>query len=309
MKNNKSIILILSVFYIFIFNTSFAEEWTQCEKNIYNAIPPDPIIDEIDVAEGYRLYQCRVQDICEKEYFEKINKAIVYDTNTTSNKYDEEIVEFGLDNAKEKYRNNINNIYKCWLLKVQKDSLALIKDKLLSIDKWGWVKDKIDRKLSLQITKIDIKFDQVWCIDTRATTIQNKFNILNQATYELCKHHSYLEFLKEYNSDINNVLFIKTPEWEPKTTEDEKNSKEYSVKDVANIITNVQSNIELEIDHSYKMFPLAFHAYSEYENNYPIHVLLQLIREDYMVLRQKLYAALNPINQVVYKIANAMSMD
>ena len=69
----------------------------------------------------------------------------------------------------------------------------------------------------------------------------------------------------------------------------------------------IQSDITAEIEHSYELFPIAFHAYSEYENNYPIHALLQIIREDFMVLRDKLYDAVNPINQVWYKIMNAMS--
>ncbi len=78
---------------------------------------------------------------------------------------------------------------------------------------------------------------------------------------------------------------------------------------ISSIVNWIQIEIDNEIEHSYKMFPLAYHAYSEYENNYSIHVLLELIKEDYMVLRKKLYSALNPINQVVYKIANAMSLD
>ena len=61
-----------------------------------------------------------------------------------------------------------------------------------------------------------------------------------------------------------------------------------------------------EIDQTYKVFPLAFHAYTEYENNISIHFLLELIREDYITLRQKLHEAINPINQVVYKISWAM---
>jgi hypothetical protein len=37
-----------------------------------------------------------------------------------------------------------------------------------------------------------------------------------------------------------------------------------------------------------------------------VHVLLELLREEFLVLREELHKVLNPMNQVVYKIANAM---
>jgi hypothetical protein len=52
--------------------------------------------------------------------------------------------------------------------------------------------------------------------------------------------------------------------------------------------------------------PIAFNAYKEYENNLPAHILLQIIREDYVIIREKLQKAMMPIAQVVYKISNAM---
>jgi len=54
---------------------------------------------------------------------------------------------------------------------------------------------------------------------------------------------------------------------------------------------------------------MAFNTYIDYENNYPIHILLELIKEDFIVLRRKLHEAISPINQVVYKISNAMSIN
>jgi hypothetical protein len=53
---------------------------------------------------------------------------------------------------------------------------------------------------------------------------------------------------------------------------------------------------------------MAFQSYIDYENNYPVHLFLEIIKEDFIVLRRKLHETLNPINQVVYKISNAMSI-
>jgi hypothetical protein len=66
-------------------------------------------------------------------------------------------------------------------------------------------------------------------------------------------------------------------------------------------------SINEEIEQSYKTFPIAFNAYSEFENNFPMHFLLEILKEDFAIFRDKLYKTLGPINQVVYKIHEAMS--
>jgi hypothetical protein len=62
-----------------------------------------------------------------------------------------------------------------------------------------------------------------------------------------------------------------------------------------------------EIKHTKRVYEVAFQTYSNYENNLIVHILLEMIENDFMQLRNKLYAAISPINQVVYKIINAMS--
>jgi hypothetical protein len=130
------------------------------------------------------------------------------------------------------------------------------------------------------------------CIDGKEINSIQKLNVLSQATYQTCKYVSYLEYLKEYNKKLKNIL----PE----------DREKYSLAEAANMEIERLNEVDLEIEHTYKVFPLAFHAYTEYENNITIHFLLELLREDYITLREKLHKAINPINQVVYKIANAM---
>ncbi|MDR0772161.1 MAG: hypothetical protein LBF15_03885 [Candidatus Peribacteria bacterium] len=64
--------------------------------------------------------------------------------------------------------------------------------------------------------------------------------------------------------------------------------------------------LDKEASEIIEVYPVAFKAFSEYENNLVVHIMLELLREDFIVLREKLHQNLNPINQVVYKIANAM---
>jgi hypothetical protein len=47
---------------------------------------------------------------------------------------------------------------------------------------------------------------------------------------------------------------------------------------ISNDINASKNEIAKEISHTYKVFPIAFQAYGEYENNFPIHVLLEVIK-------------------------------
>jgi hypothetical protein len=51
----------------------------------------------------------------------------------------------------------------------------------------------------------------------------------------------------------------------------------------------------------------AFDAYREFEKNYASHVLLVLIEDRYLLLREYLRDTMNPIGQVIYKASNATS--
>jgi hypothetical protein len=88
-----------------------------------------------------------------------------------------------------------------------------------------------------------------------------------------------------------------------------ENKEKYDVWELLKNEVKKKWELDEEIEHTYKVFPLAFHAYTEYENNITIHFLLELIKEDYIILRQKLHNTLNPINQLVYKVSNAMKLE
>ena len=108
-----------------------------------------------------------------------------------------------------------------------------------------------------------------------------------------------MNYLGTYFSDPQKLYDIEKVE-----KNEEQEARNVSV--VAQDLQKVASDISLEVEQAYKVFPLAYHAYGEYEDNFPVHFLLELLKEDYQELRQKLHQVLNPINQVVYKISNAM---
>lgn len=253
----------------------------------------------------FALYNQRVIDICDTYLYEN-NKNVQIKKITETEKFkkikvwtwtkNEDEIDWNeaFKIAKEIYENNMNNIYKCWILIAQKSNLDLINKDILKLSnnpdlvKEMWTKlDNIIKKNEISIAKINCK-----PISNNNDWIQ-KLSILKQTTYELCRYNAYLEYLKEYNP-VYEGIFI------------DNNKTDYNSMYLVNLEQDRKNKIDIEIKNIYKVFPIAFDSYKQYEDNLSIHLLLGLIKDDYKVLRDTMYKVLNPINQVGYKISNAM---
>lgn len=261
-------ISILFILVIYWYNT-FADKW---ESSPYS------------LKSWFKLYKERVKNIC-NEYKEK--KQVV---KLEENYLFLEKGPLDLDKLKETHRENMNSIYKCWILSVQEKSLLLIKEELIKKNP-NLIKALVE-KINAKLEIIKLSLSKFECIKSKEKSSVLKLHVLKQATYQTCKYINYLEYAKEHNNYVYNV-------W----------SFTWDSNSISNLIykqEEMKSEINDEITHTYKVFPYAYDAYTEYENNITIHFLLELIKEDYIVLREKLNKVLNPINQVVYKISNAM---
>jgi hypothetical protein len=198
----------------------------------------------------------------------------------------------------------MTNIYKCAILETQKKSLENIKNELIKNN--PDLNKSIAPKIEQQIEKITENKLKIKCSTSKDTDKDgiNKLNILKETSAEMCRYVSYLEYLRDYNSDYANIL-ANDADAQSKTSL-AISSKNYNLSSVIALEKMKKSQIDDEIKHTYKIFPMAYDVYNQYENNITIHLLLELIKQDYVTYRQKLHETLNPINQVVYKIANAM---
>ena len=133
----------------------------------------------------------------------------------------------------------------------------------------------------------------------------SRINILKETTYETCKFRMYMEYLKEdyYKNNIKNL--VKEPEVQ---NEKWKKTGVYSPSGLWDKYNDILTKIDAQIDHSYLVFQRAYEEYTAYESNYTMHILLQLLKDTYVVVRERLHNVLTPVNQVVYKIKNAMVM-
>lgn len=278
-----------------------------------------------------RIYYSNVIEVCQKQDYYKdlstwIENQPIY--NSQDYKTPEEYINdpefwtfwsqaeeiFPLDWVKRKYRDTQNNIYKCWILQAQNKSYKLIKE-LLKVDKTWALKNVTENFI---VSKLNLVKEQAKRENCNISNDLNrsKKQVLDQSTYEMCKYRYYLEFLKNYYNDIENVIWVSAETlatWEKAASELNESlwaqflNDKIDVSYIAHKRDNIRSQIENEIEHTYEIYKIAFNTYSEYESFLPIHIWLELLKQDYIVLRDKLYQTLSPINQVVYKIINAMS--
>jgi len=257
------------------------------------------------------LYNCRVEKVC-REF--KSDKPVY--TGEDYPNHQESSSWFAnrwgaapaFEDAKGIYRENMGNIYKCGIIQSQRNAL----DSLLELVKQevsGEISDVIGWQIENQINRMELSSNTLGCSLTDSDTVQNKLNILKETSFEACRYISYLEYSQSYYGNIDTF----TPNWDDETGwnipewYNEDLVKNYPMGELPRQINNVRQEIAEEIAHTYKVFPIAYHAYSEYENNFPMHFLLELVRADFIVLRQSLYQAIMPLAQVWLKVINAMS--
>lgn len=248
---------------------------------------------------GYGMYTCRVESICENYKSDK-------PSYTTEDYEEADSMEPEFHNqqsnapafeaAKEIYRENMSNIYKCSIIWAQINSLEFLKNQLTAESSWQ-LEDTIWWQIDVRINRLELSENTIWCSNTEKERVLNKLNVLKETTYEACRYVNYLEYLKSHYSTIDNNL----PE------DDNAIQSRYLPGEFVDRIWWTQALIAEEIAHTYKVFPIAYHAYTEYENNFPIHFLLEIIRADFMILRDRMYETLMPIAQLWLKVINAMS--
>ena len=259
-------------------------------SNVVYSESKNSIIEKCFWTEWYDAYKCKMNKIClNQEFWKQTDKVIKLDKFYLENT--------PLEKSKEIYRKNQNSIFKCSILNTQKTALEQLVEKLSKqTDKTWLIKNKVIPKINVKKQQIETIKSQNKCNSLVINYNKKKLKkvVLDQSTLELCNYRYYLDYLNDsYYADINNVF--------DKTKESQNSAL------IASTITNIENQIEDEIKHSYKLHNLSYESFIQYDTFIKIHIILELLKEDYRVYRDKLYQTLHPINQLVYKIINAQS--
>lgn len=265
---------------------------------LWSFIPLVSAEDTCGSQSGFSQYTCRVDKICQWYESEKptYNTEDYEDAEGAQSEFHgQKSTAPALNTAKKLYRENMGNIYKCAMIQAQKNSLTFIK-KQISTEKSGKLEDTVWWQIDVRINRLELSANKIGCALTDKKQVNNKLNVLRETSYEACRYTSYLEYLKGFYRNTDNQLET-TAEVETTLVNGQ----------LPQMIEWVQDEIAQEIAHTYKVFPIAFQAYAEYENNFPVHFLLEIIKGDFLLLRQWLYETLMPIAQLGLKVINAMS--
>ena len=238
----------------------------------------------------FELYMCEKKQVCKESDFWKQAKKIVSLEKTYEKKT-------SFKNAQSIYRFNQNAIYKCWVLNSQEKAFKDLVEKLLkNTDQTGILKTKVLPKIEKKLKKITQLITKNKCqiIKQKDKKKAIKKIVLDQSTLQYCNYKYFLKYLKSLEDDDLEKNF---PKWK----------QEIAANRISEIITQNKNNFQEEIDHTDRMYPVAYETYTQYDSFIKIHILLELLKEDYRTLRDKIYQTLHPINQVVYKIINAQS--
>lgn len=262
----------------------------------------------------FELYECRVENICseyesEKPVFNSSDFESAADVQQEFQNGNNQAP--ALSSAKKIYRDNMSNIYKCGIIQSQRNTLNKLSE-FIRQESSGQLSDAVWGQIDQRINRLELSSNTIGCTLSDNQTEQNKLNILRETTQQLCKYTSYLEYIKWYYERTGNAYNQTNPadsQLSDGSYDNETLNRltKTTPREVTNYITQTQNEIAEEISHTYKTFPIAFHAYSEYENIYPIHFLLEIIRWDFLILRKLLYQNLLPIAQLWLKVINAMS--
>ena len=258
----------------------------------------------------YDLYKCQVEKVClEQEYSKNAEKVVKLDKFYEENISYEKVKYWFLNvekweqksipnikKAKYLYRENQNKIYKCGIINSQIDAFKNIEEFVKKTDKTSIIKQKTIKKAKTKIDKLKKIYNKKCEIVTEPTAM--KKIILDQSSTELCRYMYYLWYL-----DARNKGSLWIPTWSGSKNKE----KSIPISAIWEKVSITQKEIVDEMSHSLKLYPLAFDSYVQYDSFFRLHIMLELLKEDYIVFRDKLNNALYPINQVIYKIINAQS--
>lgn len=123
----------------------------------------------------------------------------------------------------------------------------------------------------------------------------------NSATKEYCHFTFYMTYLGE--NVRSNFTKIQEVEKSLKTENIARSSR--STDEALGDITKKARSIEAEITRARDTLPKALVAYREMERTYTTHLLLVIVYDDYLTLRNQLSSYLSAVSQLYEKAFNA----
>jgi hypothetical protein len=289
-------------------------------------------------AESYEAYEKRVKETCEtdKPWAEKkewwgnivaipkyseltkvaIEKRIQNIVNAQRSPEEQERIERDLEIgrianletfkvlevARVDYRTAMNNVFGCAVIQSREDMLKNLINEISK--KYPTPQTEIKEKLRIEWEKLKIQKDNLSCIDQswEKNTPQST-RLVNSSIRQYCHYDAYLRYLRSY-LDKENTKMLELESSIGKAPGEKivlPTNTEVWTREIAKRSEYISS----EIARAKLVLPRALEAFREMERTYRMHLMLVIIYDDYLRLRDNLSTYFNAVTQLMEKMLNA----
>ena len=209
-----------------------------------------------------------------------------------------------LEIARVTYQNNMNRIFSCAVVAGRYDVIKKVTETINN--KYGQRASDITRKLEKEKNRYDQLKNKMNCGRNTSDTadLQIKNRLASSAMNEYCGYQYYLDYLRAQVEDNTTRTYTidralgGSSAGIPRTTDQ-----------AVDTLSLYQRSIERDLLRAYTTLPKALVAYREMERTYPLHLILVMIYDDYLRLRDNIDLYLSAISQLFEKADNAQDVN
>ncbi len=205
-----------------------------------------------------------------------------------------------LEIARIEYRWVMNDLFACAVIDSRILILKDLQEKIRS--KFPTPNSELTNKLNNEANRLEqIRETMIYCTAPKSSDIPIEIQIKNTSTRQYCHFSHYLNYLKEH-LEKNNAVFMNT---EKVVGSGDGTEIPENTNDWVNQMRLRQTQIENELIRAKRTPVRALLAFKEMRRTYPIHIMLVVLLDDYLRLRENLNRYLNANSQLFEKMDNA----
>lgn len=226
------------------------------------------------------------------------------------------------DTNTELYNSMMNRIFACSLIQARSSvyakylspsstTLRLTKDSKF-VDTLKALNEKNSEEIArygcLNISKQPT--ESVEAYGGLASDTQSKAQLINAATYMSCRYQAYIEYSRVFMDTAEaQILIAKRTGLEGDGVDEGLSNRitELSTHSILAAQDMMTRRLDAADGLALKVVPQTLASTLVYQKAYEIHILLLLVRDEYLVMRQRLDDALSPFTQWIYKAQNVSS--
>jgi hypothetical protein len=206
-----------------------------------------------------------------------------------------------LETSRLQYRTTMDGFFACAVVASRSEKITKLEQ--LIDKKYPAKASDIRNKIKKEKERYERLKNQMRCqLNTGADETKKMIDKLsNSATKEYCHFTFYMTYLGE--NVRNNFTKMQEIEKSLKTEDIGRSSR--STDEALQDMTRKAQSIDAEIARARDTLPKALVAYREMERTYTVHLLLVIIYDDYLTLRNQLSDYMSAVSQLYEKAFNA----